>query len=199
MSRQSIKSSRNNQGFSLIEMMIVVVIFAILAAVGAPALQRYNADNRTLATAQAFQAGLQAARAEAIRRNANVDFQVTNDVAFLNATPASTDASGRNWVVRTVNLVTPANFDLVDSRVNDDPAQRVAVDGNSAVVTFGGLGTLVSAQRPAVFGFSHQGYTCAVSGGDFRCKQVRVGAGGQIQLCDPAVPATATGDSRRCL
>jgi hypothetical protein len=28
---------------------------------------------------------------------------------------------------------------------------------------------------------------------------VRVGVGGQIQLCDPSVPATELGDSRRCL
>lgn len=193
------EKSRQQRGFSLVEIMVVVAIFAVLAAVGAPALARYNADNRTLVTAQSFQAGLQAARATAIRRNANVDFQVTNDAAFPNATPASTDANGNNWAVRAAQANAPATFDLIDSRVSDDPSNRVGIAGNAAVVTFNGLGRMVAPGATASFTFSHTGYTCVTGGGDFRCKQVRVGVGGQIQLCDPSVPATELGDSRRCL
>jgi type IV fimbrial biogenesis protein FimT len=190
-----------SKGFTLIELMIVVVIFAILAAVGVPALQRYMADNRTLATAQAFQAGLQSARAEAIRRNQNVTMQLTNDTAWPNATPASLSTSGRNWVVRAPDPANPMNAALgvaVDQRVSDDPAARVTVAGSMSTVTFTPLGTITAAGAQS-FDFSHAGYNCVTAGGDFRCKRVRVGVGGQIQLCDPAVAAAATGDSRRCV
>lgn len=187
-------------GFTLIELMIVVVIFAVVAAVGVPSLQRYVADNRMLAVAQSFQAGLQTARAEAIRRNANADFILTTETDFPNATPASNSPTGQNWVVRTQQRDTPGTFDLIDSRlVTEGVSQKVNVRGNRAVVTFTGLGTMPPGTPVATIDFSHAGYACTAAGGDFRCLSVQVGVGGQIQLCDPAVAATATGDSRRCL
>jgi len=36
-------------------------------------------------------------------------------------------------------------------------------------------------------------------GGPMRCLRIRVAPGGQLQLCDPAVAASVTSDSRRCV
>jgi type IV fimbrial biogenesis protein FimT len=188
-----------NSGFTMVELMIVVVIFAVLATVGIPQLQQYLASTRMLSAAQSANAGLQFARAEAVRRNAPVTFVLTNDAdpTLASATP---DAAGRSWQVRTPNPAAPGAFIVLESKNNKEGAsEKVTVNG-AATVTFTGLGstTLTAATN---FDFGHQDYTCAAVGTTdaFRCKRVRVSVGGQTQLCDPAVPASATTDSRRCL
>jgi type IV fimbrial biogenesis protein FimT len=199
MMNRDIRNGQQNHGFSLIEIMIVVVIFGVLAAVGIPELQRYLADSRMLATAQSFQAGMQTARAEAIRLNVNVDFVVTDETNLSSANVATTNPNGKSWLVRAPNNATPPALVVVDSRsVGEGTTAKIAVEGTRAIVTFNGLGAMISAV-PVNFTFSHTDYTCTNAGGNFRCLRVQVGAGGQTKLCDPAVALTATGDSRRCI
>jgi type IV fimbrial biogenesis protein FimT len=63
---------RVERGFTLVEVMIVVAILAVVAAIGAPEFSRFIADQRLRATATDLVASLLVARSEAIKRNADV-------------------------------------------------------------------------------------------------------------------------------
>lgn len=66
----TILSSRGIAGFSLIELMVVVVVFAILLLVGVPSMQTLLLNNRMTSRMNALSASLQLVRAEAVKRNA---------------------------------------------------------------------------------------------------------------------------------
>ena len=55
------------RGFSLIEMVVVVVIMGILLGLGLPSYRAYMANQRIVANAEVFMSGMQMARAEAVK------------------------------------------------------------------------------------------------------------------------------------
>jgi prepilin-type N-terminal cleavage/methylation domain-containing protein len=63
------KSAKANQGFSLIEMMIVVAVMMILGAITAPGLFNMISDIRFRYSESNFAGILQSARIQAVRRN----------------------------------------------------------------------------------------------------------------------------------
>ena len=72
------KSAEIPAGFSLIELMIVLSVFSILLAVGAPALGPLLHDIEIRGSAEGLRAVLQKARTEAVTRNALVRIYFTN-------------------------------------------------------------------------------------------------------------------------
>lgn len=63
-----------SRGFSLIELMMVIVVMAILLVVAAPSLRRMIVDGRINTTISELANGLGAARTEAVRVNASTLF-----------------------------------------------------------------------------------------------------------------------------
>lgn len=61
-----------NRGFTVIELMIVVAIIAVLAAIAAPSFREIMARNRIKTVATDLQIALLRARSEAIKRNADM-------------------------------------------------------------------------------------------------------------------------------
>jgi prepilin-type N-terminal cleavage/methylation domain-containing protein len=63
--------SRRDAGFSLIELLIVVIIILIMAAVGLPGILRFMRNHKVRGAAQQVASQIQTARARAIMRNVN--------------------------------------------------------------------------------------------------------------------------------
>lgn len=74
--------SRNNfmkqQGFTLIELMIVVVITAITASIAIPVFGDFIKSNRMRASVGELMTAFQFARSEAVKRGATVNLNATN-------------------------------------------------------------------------------------------------------------------------
>ncbi|HEY9868788.1 MAG TPA: GspH/FimT family protein [Candidatus Obscuribacterales bacterium] len=72
MSTPLTKGSRTSRGFSVIELVIVIVIVAVLAAMAGPSFREYIASQRIKNASFDLIAALAFARSEALKRNANV-------------------------------------------------------------------------------------------------------------------------------
>lgn len=70
---------RRARGFTLLELLVVLVVVVIMASVAVPGFQRTIAVNRMAADFNAVLTGLNYARSEAIKRRAEVTFEVTED------------------------------------------------------------------------------------------------------------------------
>ena len=69
----------NQRGFTLTEIMIVIMIVGIIAGISAPPLFRYVASNRLQTQTDRLAADLQYARQLAVSTNSTVRFDTTDD------------------------------------------------------------------------------------------------------------------------
>lgn len=178
----------------MIELMIGLIILAILLSAGLPAFSLWiqNTQNRT--AAESLLNGLQLARTEAVRRNADVRFNLT-------------DASGLiAWTVGCVSATAncPATIQSrsgsegtsnaragIDTAAIPSPAPAAqfstAIAGGTGLpagVTFTGLGRVPSANIGT--DITRIDITNA-SVPSARRLVVTIGAGGAIRMCDPAL------------
>jgi len=67
-------SIRKELGFSLVELLVAIALIAVLVGLGAPSYQEWIESTRIRSAAESIQGGLQLARAEAVKRNTQVQF-----------------------------------------------------------------------------------------------------------------------------
>jgi type IV fimbrial biogenesis protein FimT len=189
------------RGFSLIELMIGLAILAMLLMMGVPAFGTYIQNAKLRSTAENFYAGLQSARAEAVKRNAPVEFILTDDSGeSANTQTDNLSTTGKNWIVRVQDPTT-----LIYTFVEGKPAAEgsgtsgtssVDINGTVSAVTFNGFGATTLGSSATFAITNPAGGLCRAAGGPMRCLSIVVSIGGQARLCDPAV--TTVGDTRRC-
>jgi type IV fimbrial biogenesis protein FimT len=190
-------------------MAIGLVIIAILLALGAPSYSAWIQNAKIRTTAEGVLTGLQMARAEAVRRNSQIRFSLTNT---LTAT-CVTSTSGTNWLLSfddpsglCANALLNEALDASDTTLNPAPriihvrpstegSTGVTVAADQAVVIFNGLGRVTPVPAAAInINISNPAAgTCASvggGGGPMRCMRITVSTGGQIRLCDPARVST---------
>jgi type IV fimbrial biogenesis protein FimT len=98
-------------GFTLIEMVIVTAVMALLFFVGLPGMTTWLQNMQIRTSAEGVQAGLQLARAEALRRNSQVRFQLVDTLTAA----CKLSSTGTNWIVSIQDPTRPVR------RVRDRP------------------------------------------------------------------------------
>lgn len=192
------------RGMTLVELMIGLAILGLLIGIGLPAFGTFLGNSKVRNAAETLSAGLSLARSEAMRRNRNVEFVLTNDAvsaATVGTVTAST--SGRHWLVRVLNPAT-GTYELIEAKSGQEGSGQnesgalVQVAGSDAQITFRGLGGTQGLAAAATFNFSNPSAgACHSVGtpGPIRCLRVVVSVAGQIRTCDPT---TSAPDTRAC-
>lgn len=190
------------RGFTIIELVVTLALLGVLLALGLPAFGTFIQNTQIKNAAENALTGLNLAKAEAVRRNAPVRFQL---VSTMTATCAISASSG-SWVISlddTSGLCNIAPSDTTAPRIiqkyavqDGSPKVSVAATGGG-LVTFNGLGR-VSGAGTTQIDFTHATSVCehVDAAGTARCLRVLITTGGSAKLCDPKV--TATTDPRHC-
>ena len=201
---------RHSRGFTLIEVLVALVIIALMVLVSLPSMTTYFQNSKISSAAQSFAAGMQVARTEAIRRNAAVQFVLT-DTAIATADIANAavpSPTGRNWVVRECDPVAAtctfvdAKSALEGSGQSAGSTPTVSVTGSAVLppaafagmVAFNGFGGTTTTSEVQLDINNPPGGACGPAG-PMRCLRVRAAPGGLVRVCDPQLPI---GDSRSC-
>ena len=101
---QEIKSMRKNSGFTLMELIIVIVVLVILAAISVPIFLSWLPEYRLRSAADDLYAHLQHAKMQAIRNNNNwaVQFVESSNSYTIYSNYKNTSDTGT--AVKTINL-----------------------------------------------------------------------------------------------
>mgnify|MGYP001558473012 FL=1 len=175
-------SASLQKGVSLIELMIGLVILGILLMVGLPSYSAWIQNTQIRTAAESILNGMQLARAEAVRRNTNVQ------LVF---------GAASNWTVSV-----PGTAEQVQARTSDEGSKNVTVamtPAGATTITFNALGRVVAnADASASITQVKVDVPVAIlSAAESRDLSIRVTAGGNVRMCDPDPSVLAT-DPRFC-
>jgi type IV fimbrial biogenesis protein FimT len=168
-------------GFTLIELVIVVAMFAILAAFAVPSYQQMIQNSQIRTATDSIVSGLQIARAEAVKRNTDVQFDFKTDSAWA---VCVTPAGGGNC---------PATGNIQSRSVGEGSSSNVTinVNGTNSPYVFNGFGIMTSPTSALQIDIGNSAL------GSSRDLRVVVGTGGATKSCDPALDSAGS-DPRRC-
>lgn len=158
-------------GFTLIELMVVVSIIAVGAALSAPSFTQMIANYRVRSGAESMMNGLNYARAEAVRRNTAVSFALVT--------------GGSGW---NVSQVSPST--VLQSRSNNDSLGLTVGSSNASTsVTFLPTGLVQTGTQLTQINVSS-------SATGTNTRRINIYGGGLIRMCDPGT--STADDPRRC-
>jgi len=177
---------RKVSGFTLIELMIAVAIASTLMLMAVPSYQRWVQNSKIRSVAESVLHGLQAARAEAIRLNARVEFQLTAAATGSSDWSIVVPDTGTSEQAETVLLAAAADNDVngvtgirIGSRSTPDFSGSPSGDPPGTIV-FTGLGSLSSATSVRQIDFE----PIEQDGG--RRLAIVLSSAGSVRLCDPS-------------
>ena len=181
-------------GVSLIELMVGLAVGGILLALGMPAFNLWIQNTQNRAAAESIANGLQLARAEAVRRNALVRFDLTEaggQVAWTVGCERVTDdcpatIQSRPAAEGTINARAGISTDAipVPTPANHFETAIAAGTGLSAGITFNGLGRVPNDNIGE--DITRVDISNAATD-EARRFVVTITTGGQIRMCDPAL------------
>jgi type IV fimbrial biogenesis protein FimT len=159
------------RGVTLVELLVTIAVIAIGLGLAAPELVKMTASYRLRGAAESIVNGLGQARAEAVRRNSAVTFNLVG--------------SATGWDVRD------SASNVLHARAAEDSTTLTAASGNaSTAVTFLPTG-MVDTSGTWMTAIT---VSSSVSGAGSR--QINILGGGLVRMCDPEV--STANDPRRC-
>lgn len=165
-------------GFTLIELVTVVTILSIMIFLALPNFNVWLQNTQIRTAGEAILNGLQLARAEAVRRNVNVELRM--------------DLSS-GWTARL-----PDTGEVIQTRLAGEGSSAALVTITplgANTVTFNSLGTIAANANGSnpVSEFKIDSISLAAADSRELCILIRTG--GNIRMCDPQVAST---DTRSC-
>jgi type IV fimbrial biogenesis protein FimT len=157
-------------GVTLIELMIVVSILIILAAVGMPSYREWIENSKIRSGASSVFNGIQKARTSAVQNNTQVRFVLGNNTA---------------WRVECVTAaMCPNGNATIEQRSSSDGSSTsvttTVLPAGATTVTFNNLGVANAGGLTRVTVDNSTTYSGK------RPLRVEIGASGSARLCDPA-------------
>ena len=194
------------RGFTIVELMIGLVLLGIVLAIGGPSFATWMNNLQIRNMSEGMLNGLQLARAEAVRRNSQVRFQLVDSLTAACALATA----GPNWIVSMDSAVgdcasanmadaaVPAAPRVVQSRSSNDGSRSAVVAASQSSVVFNGLGRVTPTPLAdiTIDVTNPTGGACSSASGPMRCLRIVVGVAGQIRMCDPR--ASFNGTSEGC-
>ena len=165
-------------GFTLIELMIAITVLAILLYVALPNFAVWIQNTQIRTAGEAILNAMQLARAEAIRRNVNIEMRM--DVS-----------SG--WTARVAGT-----GEVIQSRLAGEGTAAALVTitpVGAKTVTFNSFGSIGTNADGTATVTEIKIDSPAISAADSRELCILVRAGGNVRMCDPQVAVT---DTRSC-
>jgi len=154
-------AQQKQSGFTLIELMIVVIVLGILAAIALPSFQSTLERRRLVGATDILYANLQYARTEAIKQNQAVQFSINTGTwcygiddngANCDCTaPASCTVSAVQKVVNgsdypsvtiATDFATSFTFDSRQGRPSDNGTFTLTINGQSKSVSVNPVGRI---------------------------------------------------------
>lgn len=199
-------AGRRGAGFTLIEMVIVMLVLAVLLRLGAPSFATWIANQRLRTSAESILHGLNLARGEAMRRNARVLFEM-NDAGGLSSwqvCPVDPATLACDALVEPV-MVRDGGEESLNARIGATTDAGMLLPaafatplapaaGMPAAVMFDGLGRVVR-QAGWLNTLRFDARDTTIPADDERRLVVTVSASGAARMCDPRL---AAGNPRAC-
>ncbi len=134
-------------GLTLIELLTVVALAAILAAVGIPGMRTMNENIQATATTNALVSAIFLARSEAAKRGQAVSICAASESdSAVCASGEYTQSWDKGWLVFVDSTGNPGKLDTGDVLIRQFPSvdERYRVMGSSAFVSYLSTGLLAS-------------------------------------------------------
>lgn len=182
-----LSGARPGNGFSLIELLVTISIIGLLMAAAMPTFSAWIANSRVRTTAESIQNGLMLAKAEAVRRNARVQFALTNTIPIAaNVATVVATTAGTGWMVRQFRADgSYASADFVQGRGVAEGGANTAVAAGQSSFVFAGTARLSPLPAATV--------AIDITGtGATRPLRITVAPGSAIRMCDPALSIATT-------
>ena len=179
---------RKHRGFSLVELMVVVSVLGVLMALGLPSFNIWIQNSKTRSATESILSGIQDARAEAVRRNAPVFFELNPEPGVL-------------WQIGCVTVVIapecPAEIKRFNSTegslmVDGQMVVTVTPTGGGSRLIFDSFGRrrLATSTPPNAEDFNQINLSHAtLPSDDNRTQRIIIGTGGGARMCDPKLVA----------
>ncbi len=168
---------KRSQGFSLIELMIVVAVIAVLTVLAIPSFGEWLQNSRTRSVAESMQNGIRFAAGEAARMNRITTFTPSATGGWT-VTYVKTDSDSGSNTLQTATDPNIANVTVAPTTAISFNSLGRAGTGGSYSSATGSTAFTLAAADPAVI------YLVTNSRGT-RKLRIYVSPGGKVRQCDP--------------